>query len=1097
MDYHGFHVGIVVENDDPKYWGRVKVFVPEHAPNLDKLNEWIESGKLPANGNKCREFLFNALDKEISPDLVAILDELKEYLPWAEYAGPIFGGSGLGRFRCATKKTSLNDGPEFGESDAENGFRPLNNFVEDRVNDDFTATNPSTTVVNPNGSDYEPCNYSGMARGIFSIPNVGAQVYVFYLNDDPMYPVYFAASYNPDAIKQIYTNRQKIGELVEGFFAYDYPGDFENSNKDDEASKVFTSKTVLNSNKHTIEMIDTDRREALRIQHFGGGFKEFNNATNIEFAPKNDQKLVKGDSFETVKGAKGISIGGEFGVVIGGNVSTQVGKYSDVKKKLEEELKPELKDLGQILQLFPVRRTRSDMTPMDCSSLQKMEPIGDGFIVCPTCGGVKYDPYKVNGLNTAGTYQDEDSIKKAGKADSTTVTAKVKVGSDDAEYVAQKAVSGDEMSREEYGWSKIPRAVSHCVSLFEQPEAYFKSKPSSHEDYGKVGYIGGIQCPTCNNEFWRKRDSTVEWTKRSGAKIGFSPSTEDGKWKEETARSNSSLYQTYVTKIQNTKDAFKALGDQGEKVERVTMSKTEVIGSVFNDLPSYRVDPIGKLRVDGLFVTQQSTIPYYLPTPHVEPVDVPQVPGGDYTLTVGNKWTVSVGSNGINISTTGRMEFSGGISEIATQELILSSKHDMVIDGGERLMLRARKMTINPVEHNALTVDGQLHVMRNEIVRGGLLVEGETAVQHVTAPGELAVTQTEMYTGGETESCKVNVVLELGLSMEGVGDLIGEAAKEAESTKKKKKCKKWKSWSCFKNSATGQGIMGAVVGGVSGALTGGIAGAIGGAISMGYQMYYQQRGINKIADAYNRQLSGVTEALNGILEFLQGPIDAVLTMPSHKHAFLQIPTSFKDCPNGVRAQLLQPGNDINSRTLILAARRRHHVGAYQNCEKVDNIYQMNRRLFDRAVYGAITAGLPALEGNMVSKGISENGDNEGEKCWAIYGGGYCDGDTGLMAFYTIRDYYNKTTNIIDHAVSTAYAGKMQNVICMVTFKMVGDEDELYSGDVQPSQTDEATGFVVDSISPEMTGSNDYISPGSEKCKAQLLVWRGAYEILGV
>ena len=115
--YSGFHVGIVVENDDPNYGGRVKVYVPEHSPNLEKLNNWIKEGK---------EIKFNAIDKDMSPELVEILDDLKESLPWADYAGPIFGGSSDGRFHCSKKVTSTNDDSSFGRNDAQNGYRPLN-----------------------------------------------------------------------------------------------------------------------------------------------------------------------------------------------------------------------------------------------------------------------------------------------------------------------------------------------------------------------------------------------------------------------------------------------------------------------------------------------------------------------------------------------------------------------------------------------------------------------------------------------------------------------------------------------------------------------------------------------------------------------------------------------------------------------------------------------------------------------------------------------------------------------------------------------------------------------------------------------------------
>ena len=1036
VDYSGFHLGIVVENDDPNYGGRIKVFVPEHMPNLDKVKKWISDGK---------DIVFRSIDSDMSPELVEILDDLKQCLPWAEYAGPIFGGSGNGRFRCATKSSSVNDGVSFGRSGAEDGSRPLNNYVGAGAQiDDFTRADSNSTLVNPNGGDYEPTNYSGMVRGIFSIPNVGSQVYVFYRGNDPMFPVYFAAGYSQDSMQQIFSQHPYIAKSKSALGLlnmHDYPGDFENSNNNTDNSKIFRSKTVLNSNKNTIELIDSDGRESIKIQHYGGGFKEFNNDTNIEFAPSNDQKLVLGNQFNTVKGSMGISIGGTCESKIGGSCTEQIGHYCDIAQALVP-LKEKLESIGEIHQLFTVRRTDFELTPKDCSPLQKREPIGTGFTRCPTCGGLLYDPYLTNGLNVGGTYHNENELS-AGMSYNEFFA---KYENESTKYVEQKDTEKDwtdtsKMSRVEYGWSRIPKAKSYCISLFETPEPYFYKNHGEHAGAGKLGVFGGIKCPTCNNVFWNTGDQTKQWAIENNQ--GRSPSTENGTWAVETRKTDPEIANALGDAEFSTAGVFSEIGDQGDKVENITMSKVENIGAMFNDLPSYRVDPIGKLRLDGLFVTQQSVVPYYLPTPHVEPVEVPNVPGGDYNLTIGNKWNVSVGSNGIIIHTTGRMELAGGISEIATQELIMSAKHDMVIDGGERLMLRARKMTINPVEHNALSIDGQLHVLRNEIVRGGLLVEGETALQHVTAPGEIAITSTEMYTGGETEACPVQVRLQ-----------FGEAATEAFSTITKE-------IRTDKQSASPHS---------------------------GEKVKYKKGTVS-------------SKSVDALITALQEPIDAILYMPVHQHTFLQIPTSFKDCPNGVRASLLREGNNINSRPLILSARRRHHVGAMVEDEAVASLYNKNKLMFDKVVWKTLVSGRPAMAANLTIKECVAGCTTEpgNPYSYGLLGGSYSDGDTGILIFYTVRDYYNNTTNPYDKGI----VAKSAFVHAKITFKLTGDSDDVYSQDDSKTKFDSEesglssaekdAGFRQDTIKGDMVADSDYLQKSSKKCEAQLKAWLAKFE----
>ena len=48
-------------------------------------------------------------------------------------------------------------------------------------------------------------------------------------------------------------------------------------------------------------------------------FKEFNNEVNIELATNNNQKLVQGDEFFTIKGMKNDYVGSDFDQIINGD----------------------------------------------------------------------------------------------------------------------------------------------------------------------------------------------------------------------------------------------------------------------------------------------------------------------------------------------------------------------------------------------------------------------------------------------------------------------------------------------------------------------------------------------------------------------------------------------------------------------------------------------------------------------------------------------------------------------------------------------------------------------------------------------------------
>ena len=283
------HLGIVVQNNDPEMRGRIKVYVPYVAPTVDGLN---------ANTDKFFNFL--GTNNETSSEITATLKTLKDTLPWAEYAGPICGGNSSGRYNATLKAGTTSDSNAWSGDILVDGFRPAQNLVAHNANPDaFSQTGlHNNRFVNEYAYQYTPSNYSGMARGLFSIPNVGAHVYVFFLQGDRNFPIYFASAYSQHDIKRIYTLTQDVDDNTN----IDYPATYENIDtvKPTAAAKTFRSKTVLNSNKHTIELVDTDLREILKFTHYSGSFKEFNNYSNIELATNNDQKLVKGDQFLTV-----------------------------------------------------------------------------------------------------------------------------------------------------------------------------------------------------------------------------------------------------------------------------------------------------------------------------------------------------------------------------------------------------------------------------------------------------------------------------------------------------------------------------------------------------------------------------------------------------------------------------------------------------------------------------------------------------------------------------------------------------------------------------------------------------------------------------
>lgn len=703
-------LGICIQNNDPEMRGRIKVFIPHLSPNVTKLNENVDK-------------FFTFIGKESNNDITSVLEELKGILPWAEYAGPIMGGNASGRYNATTKIETTSDSNSWDIDRQTEGFRPAQNYVGSQAyNDAFTQNNSNKNLfVNQYSYQYTPSNYSGLARGLFSIPNVGAHVYVFFVNGDRNFPVYFASAYSQDDVKRIFT----LSNITENDECTDYPKSYENIKKStlDSDSKTFRSKTVLNSNKNTIELIDTDLKETIKFTHYSGSFKEFNNYANIEFATNNDQKLVIGDQFLTVKRNKSEFINGNNELIVFGDKHLNVGQATSEQVKEIVDIYKQIHDYKMLFNIQRVQYGGSYYTgnPNILSTKQKkvVSPLigsinssmadakkvpfidsSSGHTRCPSCQGKYYDPFDPE-------YGEKTELWMPAPLYNTAICMSIS-------------------TKEQYDVIKPDEA-----NIVFIPQMQITTNPNT----GKVGYYRGDKCSTCNGTGFVL-----------AAPPGYSPSSENGMFVPEPAKvSGGTLDQTILKLSPKLFDLENKLNQGGDEIINISMSKIETIGLSMNDMLSYRVDPIGKIKIDGCTVAPQGTYESFRPSPHVEYVDVDDIPGGDYILTATNKYKLMVGAKGINIQTYGPIDIYGTITNFNSEQMNIASKNEILVDGGERLSLRGRKIALLPIEQNAVVVEGQLHVTRNSIFQGGMMIEGEVALLHVTAPLEWQQTEVDLY----------------------------------------------------------------------------------------------------------------------------------------------------------------------------------------------------------------------------------------------------------------------------------------------------------------------------------------------------------------
>lgn len=330
--YPSIYLGVVVANNDPEYRGRIKVWVPHI--NAGVYNKW-EALK------QDRNFKFPGLN--INSDLSLIINDLKDSLPWAEYCAPVVGENSSGTYNahsdagtvsdavypyCLSGTNFSNSYTQFNLNQERMGEKP--GFVYEKyankLTDAFTDTTAyNTNNINPTGGQYRPSTYSNAAKGVFSIPNVGAHVWVLFRDGITSYPVYMGASLGKNDFQSIFG-------ADDGTYQ-DYPQTFESKGKSvrdakDTNTETYRNKMVINQRGASLEIINTTDREQFKITHFAGGFLEFNNKYNSLFSPKNLQLLTLKDKFETINGHNNLWVGRDFDSIVQGDYFIKTGSLN-------------------------------------------------------------------------------------------------------------------------------------------------------------------------------------------------------------------------------------------------------------------------------------------------------------------------------------------------------------------------------------------------------------------------------------------------------------------------------------------------------------------------------------------------------------------------------------------------------------------------------------------------------------------------------------------------------------------------------------------------------------------------------------------------
>jgi hypothetical protein len=101
---------------------------------------------------------------------------------------------------------------------------------------------------------------------------------------------------------------------------------------------------------------------------------------------------------------------------------------------------------------------------------------------------------------------------------------------------------------------------------------------------------------------------------------------------------------------------------------------------------------------------------------------------------------ILVGAGGLNIKSLGQTNITGTVTNIVGEQVNIASSNEINIDA-KTINISAEILRLRNKNQRQVLINESLGVNNNVIIGGGLHVEGETYIQHITAPKEYQVTE--------------------------------------------------------------------------------------------------------------------------------------------------------------------------------------------------------------------------------------------------------------------------------------------------------------------------------------------------------------------
>jgi len=206
---------------------------------------------------------------------------------------------------------------------------------------------PSPLAVSDPWPATPTINMNNMASGVFTYPNAGAQLWVFFREGNPRFPVYFAASYGQSEWQSVYRYNVDDKGIAEDIFGYKPVTTPQEQTISNQGTMKFGPGAIRWTNHIDFNNVLNDE-QSIGMFHLDGSGINLGIGWDSYYSAYDRRDTIVGDEFKTVGGYSqqlyygGVNmyIMGNFVFTVGSHTQSSINAANEINQIFENALKP-------------------------------------------------------------------------------------------------------------------------------------------------------------------------------------------------------------------------------------------------------------------------------------------------------------------------------------------------------------------------------------------------------------------------------------------------------------------------------------------------------------------------------------------------------------------------------------------------------------------------------------------------------------------------------------------------------------------------------------------------------------------------------------